>query len=214
ALMLPGNSLPKESPIALLLTTSLFIIYNLAYDIKDGIDNASHVGGLLSGFIIGLMLSPTLNAPDYPAARRANLIIILLVFSLGIYLAYTFVPDAVARYEGVMKQFAANEKVAMKAYRNPKGLTDYQWKRQLRDNGIDRWNDNLALLVSLDGLPEPLASRLNQLSHYCVLRRSVCRLRINSISQNTSQYEEQIRNTNLEIEALLMDLRKDRGKEL
>jgi len=38
ALMLPGSSLPKESPLTLLLTTAIFIVYNLAYDVKDGID--------------------------------------------------------------------------------------------------------------------------------------------------------------------------------
>jgi rhomboid protease GluP len=214
ALLLARSSLLKESPLIFLITTGLFLVYNLAYDVKDGIDNAAHVGGLLSGFVLGLMLFPSIHSPDYPAIRRVNLFIILVVFSLGIYLSYTYAPDAVARYEAVMKQFAANEILAMKAYRNPEGLNDHQWRKQLREAGIERWNKNLALLDGLEGLPEPLSSHVNQLRHYCVLRRSVFRMRANSISQNTDRYEEQIRNTNLEIEAILMELRKGRSKEL
>jgi rhomboid protease GluP len=214
ALLMPGRALPKESPILLLFSTAIFIVYNLAYDVKDGIDNASHIGGLMSGFVMGLMLLPSLSAPGYTAILRANLLIILMVFSVGIYAFYQYAPDSVARYEEVMKQFAANEAIAMKAYRNPEGLNNHQWRKQLSQVGIEHWNRNLTLLDGLDRLPEPLASHVNQLRHYCVLRRSVFRMRANSIGQNTDQYEEQIRNTNLEIEGILMDLRKVRGKEL
>jgi rhomboid protease GluP len=126
ALMLPENSLPRTSPLLLLLTTTIFIVYNLAYDVKDGIDNAAHIGGLISGCIIGLMLLPSLQLPDYPVIRRANVAIVVLVFTLGIYSFYTYAPDSVARYEGVMKEFTANESIAMKAYRNPEGVSDHQ----------------------------------------------------------------------------------------
>jgi rhomboid protease GluP len=214
ALMLPGNSLPKESPLLLLLTTAIFIVYNLAYDVKDGIDNASHVGGLISGFMMGLMLLPSLKSPDYPVLLRANLFIVLLVFSLGIYSFYSYAPDSVARYESVMQKFTANEAIAMKAYRNPAGVNDHQWRKQLSKVGIEHWNRNLALLDGLTDLPEPLAGHVNHLRHYCILRRSVFRMRANSIGQQTDQYEEQIRNTNLEIEGILMELRKNRGREL
>jgi len=160
------------------------------------------------------MLLPSLQSPDYSVIRRVNVTIVVLVFALGIYSFYTYAPDSVARYEGVMKEFAANESIAMKAYRNPEGVSDHQWRKQLSKIGIEHWNLNLALLDGLIDLPEPLASHVNQLRHYCILRRSVFRMRANSIGMQTDQYEEQIRNTNLEIEGILMDLRKNRGREL
>ncbi|WP_343530895.1 rhomboid family intramembrane serine protease [Pedobacter sp.] len=44
-----------------LISTSVFICFNLLMGLTGGIDNAAHIGGLLSGFLIGIILSPTLK---------------------------------------------------------------------------------------------------------------------------------------------------------
>ena len=69
------------------------------------------------------------------------------------------------------------------------------------------------LLESLAGLPQPLRGRVNRLRQCCLLRRRVFRMRANAIIQKTNRYEDQIRNTNLEIEVLLLELRTEKGKE-
>jgi hypothetical protein len=79
---------------------------------------------------------------------------------------------------------------------------------------MKNWNENIQLLDDLDHLPEPLATRVSLLRHYCVLQRTVFRLRISSINQHTAQYEEQIRNTKREIEGILMDLNENQAKVL
>lgn len=53
---------PKEFSNTFLVTTLIFIGYNLLIGLTGGIDNAAHLGGLISGFIIGLILTPTLKA--------------------------------------------------------------------------------------------------------------------------------------------------------
>ena len=52
--LLVSNLIPKAVRSALLQSIGIFIVFNLLYGIKGGVDNAAHVGGLLSGFIIGL----------------------------------------------------------------------------------------------------------------------------------------------------------------
>ncbi|MEO6730219.1 MAG: rhomboid family intramembrane serine protease [Ferruginibacter sp.] len=52
--LLVSNLIPKAVRMALLKSIGIFIVFNLAYGMKSGVDNAAHVGGLVSGFIIGL----------------------------------------------------------------------------------------------------------------------------------------------------------------
>lgn len=214
ALLLLRNFLLKESSVVFLISTGIFLVFNLAFDLKDGIDNAAHAGGLISGFGIGLMLSVSLKDADYPMLRLANLLAVVFTFALVIYVAYRHVPDDIARYEGVMKVFKANEATALEIYRNPQHWGKHEWRRQLRDKAMKGWNENIQLLDGLDDLPEPLANRVNLLRHYCELQRTVFRMRINSINKNTAQYEEQIRNTKREIEDILMDLNENQARVL
>jgi rhomboid protease GluP len=60
ALLLTKNFPPDFGPI-FLVSTLVFIGYNLLMGTGGGIDNAAHIGGLLSGFVIGLILYPMLK---------------------------------------------------------------------------------------------------------------------------------------------------------
>ncbi|MEO6722897.1 MAG: rhomboid family intramembrane serine protease [Ferruginibacter sp.] len=52
--LLTSNLVPKKMRQQLLQSTGIFIVYNLAYGMKGGVDNAAHIGGLVSGFVVGL----------------------------------------------------------------------------------------------------------------------------------------------------------------
>jgi len=51
----------KDISKAFLAATIIFIVYNLLMGFSGGIDNAAHIGGLTSGVVIGLILSPQLK---------------------------------------------------------------------------------------------------------------------------------------------------------
>jgi rhomboid protease GluP len=50
---LTTSLIPGKVRKSLFQSIGIFIVYNLAFGMKDGVDNSAHVGGLLSGFIIG-----------------------------------------------------------------------------------------------------------------------------------------------------------------
>lgn len=52
---------PPDFSKAFLTTTLIFIGYNLLMGLTGGIDNSAHIGGLLSGFIIGILISNSLK---------------------------------------------------------------------------------------------------------------------------------------------------------
>jgi len=43
----------------------IFIGLNLFMGLAGGIDNAAHIGGLLSGFVLGLIFRATLKIEDH-----------------------------------------------------------------------------------------------------------------------------------------------------
>jgi rhomboid protease GluP len=55
--LLTTNLIPKKVRRPLLQSIVIFVIFNLAYGLKGGIDNAAHVGGLLSGMGIGFLFA-------------------------------------------------------------------------------------------------------------------------------------------------------------
>lgn len=51
--MLTSSLIPKSTRQPLLKNIAIFIVYNLVYGMKGNIDNSAHIGGLVSGAIIG-----------------------------------------------------------------------------------------------------------------------------------------------------------------
>jgi membrane associated rhomboid family serine protease/RNAse (barnase) inhibitor barstar len=59
--LLTTNLFPKDFKKSFLISTAFFVGYNLLFGLTGGIDNAAHLGGLLSGLIIGYVLYPWLK---------------------------------------------------------------------------------------------------------------------------------------------------------
>jgi rhomboid protease GluP len=51
--LLTTNLIPKAIRQPQLQSIGIFVVYNLIYGMKGGVDNSAHIGGLISGFIIG-----------------------------------------------------------------------------------------------------------------------------------------------------------------
>jgi rhomboid protease GluP len=51
--LLTTKLIPKKVRNSLLQSIGIFVVFNLFYGLKGGIDNAAHIGGLLSGFVVG-----------------------------------------------------------------------------------------------------------------------------------------------------------------
>ncbi|WP_413669728.1 rhomboid family intramembrane serine protease [Mucilaginibacter sp. Mucisp86] len=59
--LLTTNLFPPEFKKPFLINTAVFVGYNLLAGLSGGIDNAAHIGGLLSGLLFGYALYPSLK---------------------------------------------------------------------------------------------------------------------------------------------------------
>jgi rhomboid protease GluP len=62
--LLLTNLIPKQIRRSLLTSIGVFVVFNLVYGTKAGVDNAAHIGGLLSGLVIGFAFYPLLIKND------------------------------------------------------------------------------------------------------------------------------------------------------
>lgn len=62
--LLSTSLIPKAVRKPLLQSIGIFVFYNLAYGMSSGVDNAAHIGGLLSGLVIGYIYYLQLKRND------------------------------------------------------------------------------------------------------------------------------------------------------
>lgn len=203
--LLTTNVVEAEARKPLLTSIGTFVVYNLMFGLTGSIDNAAHIGGLLTGLLVGYGYWAGLR-PEVPARRQhlltAGLAAVLLA---GAVLAYHHLPNAWTEYQAVMQQVGRREERALDALRLPPDATRSQQLDALSKRGTDYWKLNLRLLQRLDSLrlPEEAKKRNEVFKRYTRLRLDSYRLMHRAVEENTNAYADSIRTYNQQIEAIL-----------
>ena len=79
------HRIAKEQRKALLTSILIFVGYNLVYGMKAGIDNAAHIAGLLSGFLLGIIYVCSYKFEKADAQRTVS-----ILGELGIFCIFLF----------------------------------------------------------------------------------------------------------------------------
>lgn len=208
--MLTTNHIPKHQRRALLTSIVFFVGYNLMYGMKSGIDNAAHIGGLLSGMMIGYAFMPGLK----PQAARATTYGVITAFTVLTIAATVItlkrIPNDTTVYQEKMSLFAANEAKALKVYSLPDSTPTADYITAIRDTGIGYWKQNLALLDAVDSLdlPGALYDRNQLVRKYCLLRIADYEFIYRGLEEHTDKYKDSILLYNRQIQAILDSLNK------
>src|SRR5580698_9586542 len=91
--LLTTNLIDKVRRTALLASIGIFVGYNLLYGTKSGVDNAAHVGGLISGILIGYIFFPGLKKPDSPRLLYPALLLAALLVITTTIIAFDEIPN-------------------------------------------------------------------------------------------------------------------------
>lgn len=208
--LLTTNLLDKSVRNALLTSIVVFVGYNILNGLKpnSGIDNAAHIGGLLSGLIVGYAFVPGLKQFENNLIKFSTIGILALALIISSFAIYKTLPNDIGQYEKEMERFASMESMALEVYSLPQGTPNEKILSEIKDRGLYYWNENIKLIESFKDLdlPLPIRERNSKLKEYCELRIASYELIYKTIDEDTDKYESAINEYNKKIETIITEL--------
>ena len=188
------NLIPKQVRSALLQSIGIFVVFNIVYGMRSGIDNAAHIGGLLSGMLVGfifyLELSGKINIRKYMAT---GLITIVTVAGTWYFLT-NYKSDAV-RVDQIQKEFFVLQDSAMNSLIESEKLVGTERKERLSNVTLPIWKKNLENLNEMETLSIRTSMKAEQqaIKKYVQLRIEETELLIKATEAPPGTYDNEIK---------------------
>lgn len=191
----------------LLSSTIFFIGYNVVFGFASpGIDNAAHLGGLFSGFIIGFLYYPFIRKQASASVLSIALIVIVAICA---WEAPLIIKNPYAEYDSMIEKFSAIEEDALWMYEDiaTAGGNDIEsYRERLKTQGIDLWKKNLSLVNSVGSMPPELEQRVVLLRKYCELRIESCETLMRMTENQTDEDVHKLEETTNQIDDVINSL--------
>ena len=189
--LLLTNLIPKQVRDNLLKSIGIFIGYNLIYGMRSGVDNAAHVGGLVSGFAIGYGYFLTMKKEREGQKQPA---IILVVAAATVIATYLFLQknetgnrdrnetlqalneskykDGEIFFEK-LNSFSEYENRALAPFNDTAQFLDESLIRRLEENSLPEWNKAEQVVEEMKSfdVSENSKKKIELLSQYIQLRK-------------------------------------------
>jgi len=182
--LLAGKAYPSDFRESFLVSTLVFIFYNLIAGLRGNTDNAAHIGGLLSGLIMGAAFLPVLR--DVSVLKKGSWIVfasaLFLLLVSALLIRNTDRPANA--YASQAEAYAMLEKKALSLYNLPINSPKEKYIEAIEKDGIPNWikcDSVLAAADSLKNLPENLKERNRLLRRYCNYRIASYRILLRSL---------------------------------
>jgi rhomboid protease GluP len=207
--MLTTNFIEPNARKALVSSIGLFIGYNLLNGLRGGIDNAAHIGGLLSGLAVGYAFYPSLTQTGRP---KLKLMIVGGLSSMTLLvtaIVYTLLPNDIAAYDAGMQSFTSQESMALEVGLLNEGAPKEDILYGIKERGIYYWQENIRLVQRLDSLtlPEEVHQRNRKLEEYCQLRIKSYSLMYKAVQEDNEIYKDSVNMYNEQIESLVSTIK-------
>lgn len=207
--LLTTNLIEKGVRSQLLYSIVLFVVYNLLFGMRGNIDNAAHLGGLVSGLVAGYLFYPSLKKSQHTLLRYSSVAMVSLVILCAAVSLFRALPNNISKYDMGIQTFKLLEAEALSLYpqmwrtKNEKQVTAIMIK------GVEQWKKGQKLLTELEKLKlTGQQHRLNKaLLHYCTLRIKSYEIYYNLLKNETGAYGPEYDRYNQQLSATLADMK-------
>lgn len=185
----------------LLFSIAIFVGYNLLYGLiaHSGIDNVAHIGGLISGILVGYVLFLNIKYNHYKLltfASSALLSLVLLIFSISVLKSERKEVRAVEKnmnkFAKALQRIGVLESMVLEVLSLPKDTPKEVILTNLEDRGVYYWNECLLVIDSIyqyKPLPPHIKLRTDILKEYCEFRIKSYNLLYKTIEEDTDRYK-------------------------
>ncbi|SEM94124.1 rhomboid protease GluP [bacterium A37T11] len=190
----------------------IFVGYSLLGGFtNDGVDNAAHVGGLLTGIVLGFALYPTLKG-NPTGNLSVGIFAATAVFMAGLF-GYFFqqLPDDIDQYKKRMETFSTLEALAMEVYSYKRTYASKEEvMAEIKNRGIYYWNEAIQLVKDVDTLqlPPALHARNQVLLKYSNLRISNYQYIYDALAQGATPNKDTILHYSQRLEAIMQEAKE------
>lgn len=208
--LLTSNFIEKRVRNIVLPSILVFIIYSLLSGIHGNVDNAAHVGGLISGIIMGYIFIPGLVRANLPLLKYGSVAIMaLFAFLTTVVFANTVSTQSdLDLYNQKISDFIEMESMAKEVY----GHIDYYPREEamaeINSRSTYYWKENLLLVDEIDDLdlPDEFYKRNDLAREYCTLHIQMNDLLYKALNEQTTQYVSKIQEYDFKIKEILKKL--------
>jgi len=199
--LLTTTIVDKSIRKSLLNNIAVFVGLNLLLGVKGGIDNAAHIGGLLSGFLIGYIFVPSIKRPESKKLKYGTIGFLSIAAIVSTIVMIKKIPNDIGIYTSKIEEFGPLEDKALKVYSLPKNAPTKTLLNEIDKNGIQIWSKCLKLISSFQqlDLPDQIKKRNELLIDYSKLRIKSYELLYKSIEEDTNAYDAGMEKYNYQI---------------
>ena len=185
-----------------------FVVLNLSIGFTGLVDNAGHIGGLVSGLLMGYIYYPSLKKPWARGLKYAVTILPALVFLTLTFFTVRVLPNNVGKYEQQMKIFASRDSLALDAIAQFKDFPKGAQRDSLKTKAIGYWEQNIELVRTIDKgkLPAEFHERDQKLMVYCKLRITLAEMIARPAEERSRADNETIEGTSRQLDSMMKEL--------
>lgn len=208
--LLSTNLIPKQVRKQLLQSIGIFVFYNLVYGMKSNVDNAAHIGGLVSGLIIGYIYYLQLRKKEEQSNNNYQPVMIVAATVLAVFLYLKksesgIKKDDSEKFSRTMEHFGALEELALEAMQPSDTTSKEVYLTQLRKTALTDWAECVNLFDEAEkfDLSPRLQTFRGDMLKYSNHRLQQTLLFIKTAEEETDKYQNSIDSIQKEINLVM-----------